>query len=119
MNIALIGYGKMGKAIEEIALQKGHNIVLKIDDQNLDKFTKGNLQKADVAIEFTTPQSAVANVLLCFDSGLPVVCGTTGWLEQKKFVEEKCLETNGSFLTTTNFSNCRCYNFNRDSKCAN
>ncbi len=104
MNIALIGYGKMGKAIEEIALQKGHNIVLKIDDQNLDKFTKGNLQKADVAIEFTTPQSAVANVLLCFDSGLPVVCGTTGWLEQKKFVEEKCLETNGSFLTTTNFS---------------
>ena len=58
MNIALLGYGKMGKAIEEIALQKGHNIVLRIDDQNLHELTKENLQKADVAIEFTSPDSA-------------------------------------------------------------
>ena len=66
MNIALLGYGKMGKAIEEIALQKGHNIVLRIHDQNLEELTEQNLQKADVAIEFTNPQSAVENILLCF-----------------------------------------------------
>lgn len=104
MNIALIGYGKMGKAIEEIALNKGHNIILKIDDRNLDDLTKENLQKADVAIEFTVPESAVANILLCFDAGLPVVCGTTGWLQQKEMIEEKCREADGTFLTTTNFS---------------
>lgn len=104
MNIALLGYGKMGKAIEQIAAQKGHSVVLKIDDQNLDALTNKNLQKADVAIEFTMPQSAVSNILQCFDAGLPVVCGTTGWLEQKNFVEEKCKQANGSFLTTTNFS---------------
>ncbi|MEO6288504.1 MAG: 4-hydroxy-tetrahydrodipicolinate reductase [Ginsengibacter sp.] len=104
MNIALIGYGKMGKAIEEIALQKGHNIVLKIDDQNLDSLTRENLEKADVAIEFTIPESAVSNILLCFEAGVSVVCGTTGWLHQKKFIEEKCNEANGTFLTTTNFS---------------
>lgn len=104
MNIALIGYGKMGKAIEEIAVQKGHSITLKIDDQNLSKLTKKNLQQADVAIEFTMPQSAVANILQCFDAAVPVVCGTTGWLDQKNFVEEKCKEAGGTFLTTTNFS---------------
>lgn len=104
MNIALIGYGKMGKAIEEIALGKGHNVLLKIDDQNLADLTKENLKKTDVAIEFTIPESAVANILLCFDTGVPVVCGTTGWLQQKKIIEEKCREANGTFLTTTNFS---------------
>ena len=60
MNIALLGYGKMGKAIEDIALQKGHNIVLRINDQNLEELTKENLQKADVAIEFTNPESAAS-----------------------------------------------------------
>ncbi|MEP6584817.1 MAG: 4-hydroxy-tetrahydrodipicolinate reductase [Ginsengibacter sp.] len=104
MNIALIGYGKMGKAIEEIALSRGHNVVLAIDDQNLFDLTKENLEKADVAIEFTMPESAVKNILLCFEAGVPVVCGTTGWLQQKKFVEEKCIEADGTFLTTTNFS---------------
>lgn len=104
MNIALIGYGKMGKAIEEIALRKGHNVVLTIDDQNLADLTKENLKKADVAIEFTIPESAAANILLCFDAGVPVVCGTTGWLQQKNFIEEKCREADGTFLTTTNFS---------------
>lgn len=104
MNIALLGYGKMGKAIEEIALQKGHNIVLKIHDQNLDQLTKQNLQKADVAIEFTSPQSAVHNILLCFDSGVPVVCGTTGWLNEMKMVQQKCEEIGGTFLYASNFS---------------
>jgi 4-hydroxy-tetrahydrodipicolinate reductase len=104
MNIALLGYGKMGKAIEGIALQKGHHIVLRIDDQNLDELTKENLQKADVAIEFTGPDSAVHNILLCFDAGVPVVCGTTGWLSQMNRVTQKCKETNGSFLYASNFS---------------
>ncbi|MDQ6888889.1 MAG: 4-hydroxy-tetrahydrodipicolinate reductase [Bacteroidota bacterium] len=104
MNIALIGYGKMGRSIEEIALSKDHNIVLTIDDQNLEDLTKANLKKADVAIEFTVPESAVANILKCFDASVPVVCGTTGWLDQKSFIEEKCKETGSAFLTTTNFS---------------
>jgi 4-hydroxy-tetrahydrodipicolinate reductase len=104
MNIALLGYGKMGKAIEEIALQKGNHIVLRIHDQNLEELTKENLQKADVAIEFTGPQSAVHNILLCFDADVPVVCGTTGWLAQMNMVKEKCKEINGSFLYASNFS---------------
>ena len=104
MNIALLGYGKMGKAIEEIALQKGHLIVLRIDDQNLDELTKENLQKADVAIEFTVPHSAASNILLCFEAGVPVVSGTTGWLSQMDMVKQKCKEINGSFLYASNFS---------------
>jgi 4-hydroxy-tetrahydrodipicolinate reductase len=104
MNIALIGYGKMGKAIEEIALQKKHRIVLKIDDQNINELTKENLQKADVAIEFTSPQSAVHNILLCFDAGVPVVCGTTGWVAEMSAVQQKCKELKGSFLYASNFS---------------
>lgn len=104
MNIALLGYGKMGKAIEEIAIQKGHYIVLRIHDQNLDELTKENLQKADVAIEFTSPQSAVHNILLCFESGVPVVCGTTGWLTQMDMVQQKCKELGSTFLYASNFS---------------
>jgi len=104
MNIALLGYGKMGKAIEEIALQKGHDIVLRIHDQNLEELTKQNLQKADVAIEFTNPQSAVDNILLSFDAGVPVVCGTTGWLAKMDMVQQKCKEVHGTFLYASNFS---------------
>ncbi len=104
MNIALLGYGKMGKAIEEIALQKGHDIVLRIHDQNLEELTEQNLQKADVAIEFTNPQSAVENILLGFRSGIPVVCGTTGWLATMNIVEQKCKELDGTFLYASNFS---------------
>ncbi len=104
MNIALLGYGKMGKAIEEIATQKGHQIVMRIHDQNLAELTKENLQKADVAIEFTSPQSAVKNILLCFEAGVPVVCGTTGWLSQIEKVKEKCGELNATLLYASNFS---------------
>jgi 4-hydroxy-tetrahydrodipicolinate reductase len=104
MNIALLGYGKMGKAIEEIAIQKGHNVVLRIHDQNLEELTTENLRKADVAIEFTSPESAVHDILLCFDAGVPVVCGTTGWLTQMDMVHQKCDEHNGTFLYASNFS---------------
>ncbi len=75
MRIALIGYGKMGKAIEEIALQKGHEVVLRIHIDNTEEFTEENLKQADVAIEFTGPHSAVDNIKTCFDAGVPVVSG--------------------------------------------
>jgi 4-hydroxy-tetrahydrodipicolinate reductase len=104
MRIALIGYGKMGKAIEEIALEKGHQIVLKINDENLADFTKDNVLKADVAIEFTGPHSAYANVRQLLDWGIPVVSGSTGWIEQLNEMTTFCKENNGSFLYASNFS---------------
>jgi 4-hydroxy-tetrahydrodipicolinate reductase len=104
MKIALLGYGKMGHAIEEIAVQRGHQIVLKINDLNLEYLTKENIQKADVAIEFTNPDSAVENILFCLNENVAVVCGTTGWLNQLESVEKKCNQLNGSFLYASNFS---------------
>ena len=104
MKIALLGYGKMGKTIEAIALQKGHTIALTIDLDNLHDLTKENLQKADVAIEFTTPENAMNNILQCFDAGIPVVSGTTGWLANLGKVKELCLAENGGFLYASNFS---------------
>ena len=86
MKIALIGYGKMGKEIEQIALNRGHSIVLTIDINNPEALTTDNLAQADVAIEFTSPGTAVKNYLQCFNAGIPVVSGTTGWLEQRELV---------------------------------
>lgn len=104
MKIALIGYGKMGHAIESIAIEKGHEIILRITDENLGEFTKENIKKADVAIEFTNPQSAVHNITFCLNENIPVVCGTTGWLKEFQQVEEKCEALNGTFLYASNFS---------------
>jgi 4-hydroxy-tetrahydrodipicolinate reductase len=104
MRIALIGYGKMGKAIEEVALEKKHEIVLKIDEYNLDDFTKENLRKAEVAIEFTSPHSAFENVKKAIDWGTPVVCGSTGWTERLEEIKNYCTEKNGSFLYASNYS---------------
>lgn len=104
MNIALIGYGKMGKTIEDIALQKHHEIVLKIDVNNADDLTKENLQKADVAIEFTNADNAVANLIQCFNAGVPVVCGTTGWLSRFEEIKKICVEKNGALLYASNYS---------------
>lgn len=104
MKIALIGYGKMGKEIEKIALDRGHEIVLKIDISNPEDLTVQNLQKADVAIEFTIPTSAVANYKLCFEAGVPVVSGTTGWLDRQAEVHESCKKLNGTFFYTSNYS---------------
>lgn len=104
MRIALIGYGKMGKEIEKIALEHGHEIVLKIDISNPEDLTIQNLQKADVAIEFTMPSSAVNNYKLCFELGIPVVSGTTGWLDRQAEVYEQCKNLNGTFFYTSNFS---------------
>lgn len=104
MKIALIGYGKMGKAIEEIALQRGHEIVLKVNDENLADFSEANLKKADVAIEFTGPHSAFDNVKQVLTWGIPLVCGSTGWLDKWKEIESLRAETKGSFIYASNFS---------------
>ena len=82
MKIALIGYGKMGKAIEEIALQRGHTIALAVDLHNAESFTQESMAEADVAIEFTGPGSAYDNILKCLQYKVPVVSGSTGWLEK-------------------------------------
>ena len=104
LKIALIGYGKMGKAIEQIALAKGHSIALIIDAANSADLNPANLQQCDVAIEFTSPHTAVQNILTCMDAGTPVVCGSTGWLEGWDKVKEHCIQKNGSLLYASNFS---------------
>lgn len=105
MKIALIGYGKMGKMIEELILQSGkHEVVLKIEDKNLNELTKENLSRADVAIEFTHPAAAVQNIKFCIDCGIPVVVGTTGWYNEKEEVKKYCEERNGTIVYTSNFS---------------
>ena len=104
MKIALIGYGKMGKSIEEIALSKGHEIVLNIDASNTSDFTKENIQKADVAIEFTGPDTAFENISKCIQWAVPVVCGSTGWLEHFEKAKKLCEENKGCLLYASNFS---------------
>ena len=104
MKIALIGYGKMGKAIEEIAVNRGHEIVLKIDEYNLADFNKKNISTANVAIEFTGPHSAYDNVKKALESDVPLVCGSTGWLDKLDEIKKLCLDRNGSFVYASNFS---------------
>ena len=104
MKIALIGYGKMGKAIEEIAITRGHTIVLKINESNLDEFNSENMSKADVAIEFTGPHSAASNIEKALEGGLPVVCGSTGWTGELPHIEKIVKERKGAFLYASNFS---------------
>jgi 4-hydroxy-tetrahydrodipicolinate reductase len=104
MKIALIGYGKMGKAIEEIAVANGDEIVLKISSSNKEMFTIENIKKANVAIEFTNPHSVVENIKKCLDADVPVVCGSTGWLKQWSEVTDYCKQKNGCFLYASNFS---------------
>lgn len=104
MKIALIGYGKMGQAIEEIAVAKGHEIVLKISVDNTEDFTTEAVQKADVAIEFTGPHSAVENIKKCLDAGVPVVSGSTGWLEQWNEIISYNEHKKGGLLYASNFS---------------
>ena len=104
MKIALIGYGKMGKAIEEIAVNRGHGIVLKIDEYNLGDFNRKNISAADVAIEFTGPHSAYDNVKRTLEFDVPLVCGSTGWLDKLDEIKKLCVERDGSFIYASNFS---------------
>ncbi len=101
MKIVLIGYGKMGKTIERIAQSRGHEIAGRIDvGDDIALFDK----TVDVAIEFTQPEAAVTNLKTCFEKGIPVVCGTTGWLGYKDEIEEHCQAKNGTLLYSSNFS---------------
>ncbi|POS01409.1 4-hydroxy-tetrahydrodipicolinate reductase [Flavobacterium croceum] len=100
MKIALLGYGKMGKVIEQIALQRGHSIVLK--KSSTDTFL--GIETADVAIDFSVPQSAVENITYCLQNNIPVVSGTTGWVDHYDTMVDLCKTKNGAFIYGSNFS---------------
>ena len=100
MKISLLGYGRMGKAIEKIALKRGHEIVSKIDKG----YNQGNINQADVAINFSIPAAAVNNITIALESKIPVVCGTTGWLEHYKKVTQIASYNDTAFLYASNFS---------------
>lgn len=104
MRIALLGYGKMGKMIERIAVSRGHQVVLVVDLDNRADCSVEQLRQADVAIEFTTPAVAVDNYKWCMDAGVPVVSGTTGWLDRWEEVVGYCREKDGGFFYASNFS---------------
>lgn len=104
MNIALIGYGKMGKAIEQIAVNKGHKIVAIITTANSNELLAGKLNGADVAIEFTNPDAAPANIAHCINAGVPVVCGTTGWNAKVQYINDLAIASNVGILCASNFS---------------
>ncbi|KIO76929.1 dihydrodipicolinate reductase [Pedobacter lusitanus] len=104
MNIALIGYGKMGQIIERFAIERGHEVVLKIGRDNLADLTVSNLRKADVAIDFSTPDAAINNIYTCFEANVPLVVGTTGWYGQLQEIKDECLRGNNTLLYGSNFS---------------
>lgn len=104
MKIALIGYGKMGKTIEEIAIQRGHEIVLKIGSQNREEMTDEHIRRAEVCIEFSTPESAFDNIARCLQAGVPTISGSTAWLSQLAEAQALCLEQGTAFLYASNFS---------------
>jgi 4-hydroxy-tetrahydrodipicolinate reductase len=105
MKIALIGYGKMGREIEKIALERGHTIVSIIDIDNQEEFDSTDfLFSTEVAIEFTRPETAFANYQKCFERNIPVVAGTTGWLEHLDEVKKECKKNNQTFFYASNYS---------------
>ena len=100
MKIALVGYGKMGHIIDELATKKGHEIVARLNETP----TVENLNNADVVIEFSNPEVAFNNIKVCLENKIPVICGTTGWLDQKSEIEEMAVQNNTAFLYGSNFS---------------
>lgn len=104
LKLALIGYGKMGHEVERMAVERGHTVVLKIDQDNQNELTAEKLRMADVAIEFTSPKTAYYNVVACFDAGIPVVCGTTGWNDQLHVAIERARKGSAAFFYTSNYS---------------
>ncbi|GAB3644173.1 4-hydroxy-tetrahydrodipicolinate reductase [Spirosoma arcticum] len=104
MNILLLGYGKMGKTIEQTALERGHQIAGRITIDNVADLDQIQSSDVDAVIEFSSPESAVANLTHCFERGWPVVCGTTGWLSHRADVEALCREKNGAFFYASNYS---------------
>jgi len=103
MKIAIIGYGKMGKAIDRLS-DAADEVVLKIGKYNTQDLTKDALEKCDVAIEFSTPETAFENIKFCLEAGVPVISGTTGWLDKKEEIESICKKNNGTFFYASNFS---------------
>ena len=104
MNIALIGYGKMGKEVEQIALDRGHSIVLRINDSNLSDISNLKLANTDVAIEFTTPEAVIDNIQSCFSQNIPIITGTTGWNNRQSEIELLCSALNQTIIYSSNFS---------------
>ena len=104
MKLALLGYGEMGHEIENLALERGHSIELVIDVHNQAELLPGNLKKADVAIDFSIPSSAVKNMMTCFEAGIPIVCGTTGWNSELEKVTAICRDKNQALFYSSNFS---------------
>jgi 4-hydroxy-tetrahydrodipicolinate reductase len=104
MRIGIIGYGKMGKELERVALERGHDITLKISSDNTQEFNFDNLKNVDVAIEFTNPELAVNNINICNDSNIPIVVGTTGWYDEFDKVKNDIIENDGTLLYATNCS---------------
>jgi 4-hydroxy-tetrahydrodipicolinate reductase len=104
MRIVLIGYGKMGKEIERIAIDRGHQIVSKIDIENPDDLVSLTNKEVDVAIEFSNPISAFSNIIKCIEKQIPIVCGTTGWLEKKAEVEKATRSFDSTFFYASNYS---------------
>ncbi|MDN5214058.1 4-hydroxy-tetrahydrodipicolinate reductase [Fulvivirgaceae bacterium BMA12] len=104
MRILLLGYGKMGKTIESIALERGHTIDFIVDKDDHQLFDRISGQNVDVAIEFSQPDAALENILKCFDRGIPVVSGTTGWLDQFEKVKNSCEEKGGTLFYASNYS---------------
>lgn len=104
MNIAIIGYGKMGKEIEKVAIQRNHQVKLIVDKANESSFVADNLKNIDVAIEFSTPDSAFYNIIKCFEADIPVICGTTGWLDKFDELKNIVNQQNKTFLYSSNFS---------------
>lgn len=104
MKIILLGYGKMGREIEKVALRRNHEVVLKVTKDNAHLISNKQLQDADVAIEFSTPHTVIDNIRRCFDTGLPVVVGTTGWYDHFNSVVSECQNLNATLFHATNFS---------------
>jgi 4-hydroxy-tetrahydrodipicolinate reductase len=104
MRILILGYGKMGKAIEEIAEERGHSIAHKININNTQALKFIDSEEIDIAIEFSQPDAAFENICYCLNNGIPVVSGTTGWLDRKSEVEQLCHDKNGTFFYASNFS---------------
>ena len=100
MKIALVGYGKMGQIIDKTAQDRGHQVVARLNESP----TLENLNNPDVVIEFSSPESAFGNIKFCLENGIPVVCGTTGWLQKKPEIERICIENESAFLYGSNFS---------------
>ncbi len=104
MKIAIVGHGKMGRLVEEIARRRGHHIVCVVEAGEEEKFAGHDFRKADVAIDFTVPSAEPDNILSCFAAGVPVVCGTTGWTERLPEIKEMCGKGEGTLMWSSNFS---------------